>query len=641
MTTVTSSPNGTGKLWYCTNERLRREFFHTGASIPPIQPHPEETENSQGSIKNLRNKKTLKSNEMKQKNKKQKKLDKEEVVDEINIITASSNTIINSSVSVISTQKKLQIDFQDSQIDDQMNGVIINKQKFESRNRSHLKNFEKLKADNEGEDEKEELDNEEEQEGAEEKEYVNKPQPKFRNKLSQTKTSVKSQSKSHYDFNSNEEEQDEEAEEIQEELEEEESPKITRTLRTKRVIIQPSKPSRKSLRHSKETLNSNESLVQDFKGRDVVFVDPLDKNAGFWWPAMIVPNDELDESMDFDCDIDHLLLEGNFLVKYFEDMTYSVVEHKGLKHFMLGDEPYLTFVKKKGFLDHIGVKRALKCIKNNGEPSKSFQWDYWKNPLGKTKDNKRSVTNRRIIATTTNNRAISRSFAASKPNNKKYKNKDSIQTKRFSDITPPSSIRQIKNKSNCNNNDHNRHSSKSANTHQLNKSYNRKSMKRNHSSISLKSEFENVTKITTHHNSAYYIAPKSRKLRHTSEIDLMDEDSKTETYSDVTIEELFEEEHNNYSTDAFKIEIPLIPQISIENLSEEARTNLSRFNFKDPDLDKKAKEKLYEEAEEKLRSLCKEYRTAMKDLKKMEKDLFRDSVDDDEESYANEGVEVF
>ncbi|CAJ0640481.1 14916_t:CDS:2 [Entrophospora sp. SA101] len=157
-------------------------------------------------------------------------------------------------------------------------------------------------------------------------------------------------------------------------------------------------------------------------------------------------------------------------------------------------------------------------------------------------------------------------------------------------------------------------------------SYNRKSMKRNHSSISLKSEFENVTKITTHHNSAYYIAPKSRKLRHTSEIDLMDEDSKTETYSDVTIEELFEEEHNNYSTDAFKIEIPLIPQISIENLSEEARTNLSRFNFKDPDLDKKAKEKLYEEAEEKLRSLCKEYRTAMKDLKKMEKDLFRVEV---------------
>nr|CAG8503619.1 3783_t:CDS:10 [Entrophospora candida] len=542
MTTVTSSPNGTGKLWYCTNERLRREFFHTGASIPPIQPHPEETENSQGSIKN-------------------------------------SNTIINSSDSVISTQKKLQIDFQDSQIDDQMNGVIINKQKFESRNRSHLKNFEKLKADNQDEDEKEELDNEEEQEGAEEKEYVNKPQPRF-------------------------------------------------------LIIQPSKPSRKSLRHSKETLNSNESLVQDFKGRDVVFVDPLDKNAGFWWPAMIVPNDELDESMDFDCDIDHLLLEGNFLVKYFEDMTYSVVEHKGLKHFMLGDEPYLTFVKKKGFLDHIGVKRALKCIKNNGEPSKSFQWDYWKNPLGKTKDNKRSVTNRRIIATTTSNRAISRSFAASKPNNKKYKNKDSIQTKRFSDITPPSSIRQIKNKSNCNNNDHNRHSSKSANTHQLNistmdihnhkkESYNRKSMKRNHSSISLKSEFENVTKITTHHNSAYSIAPKSRKLRHTSEIDLMDEDSKTETYSDVTIEELFEEEHNNYSTDAFKIEIPLIPQISIENLSEEARTNLSRFNFKDPDLDKKAKEKLYEEAEEKLRSLCKEYRTAMKDLKKMEKDLFR------------------
>ncbi|CAJ0750180.1 24085_t:CDS:2, partial [Entrophospora sp. SA101] len=109
--------------------------------------------------------------------------------------------------------------------------------------------------------------------------------------------------------------------------------------------------------------------------------DPLDKNASFWWPAMIVPNDELDESMDFNCDLDQLLLEGNFLVKYFEDMTYSVVECKGLKHFKLDNEPYLTFVKKAGFLEHIGVFRALKCIQNNGEPFKGFKWDYWKNPL--------------------------------------------------------------------------------------------------------------------------------------------------------------------------------------------------------------------------------------------------------------------
>ncbi|CAG8689460.1 3978_t:CDS:2, partial [Acaulospora morrowiae] len=120
--------------------------------------------------------------------------------------------------------------------------------------------------------------------------------------------------------------------------------------------------------------------TNDFKGRDVVFVDPLDAKADFWWPAMIVPNDEIDESMDVDDKLEENLLEGKFLVRYFEDMTYSVVEARGLRHFKIDEGPYLQFLDVEGFSSHIGVRRALKCIRN-GEPLKSFKWDYWKRPV--------------------------------------------------------------------------------------------------------------------------------------------------------------------------------------------------------------------------------------------------------------------
>src|SRR6185369_712380 len=143
----------------------------------------------------------------------------------------------------------------------------------------------------------------------------------------------------------------------------------------------------------------------------------------------------------------------------------SAVERRGLKHFKLDDEPYLTFVKKAGFLEHIGVFRALKCITNNGEPFKGFKWDYWKNPLGKSKDNEISDTiNYKPTVTTaiTSNRTISRSFSASKANTKRYVNKDSAQIKTtLSNIPSPSLNRSNKQKPALENNDHNLHTSKS------------------------------------------------------------------------------------------------------------------------------------------------------------------------------------
>ncbi|CAG8656268.1 989_t:CDS:2, partial [Cetraspora pellucida] len=125
--------------------------------------------------------------------------------------------------------------------------------------------------------------------------------------------------------------------------------------------------------------SSTRQLKDEFKGRDIVFVDPLDLKAKFWWPAMIVPNDEIDETMDVDGKLEVHLLARKFLVRYFEDMTYSVVEAKGLRHFRIDGEPYQSFVKVDGFSAHIGVRRALKCIQK-GDPLKAFRWDYWKRP---------------------------------------------------------------------------------------------------------------------------------------------------------------------------------------------------------------------------------------------------------------------
>lgn len=57
-------------------------------------------------------------------------------------------------------------------------------------------------------------------------------------------------------------------------------------------------------------------------GREVVFVDPLDSELSYWWPALvlifvncqIVPENEYDGTMGI-----LEAEEGKILVKYFED----------------------------------------------------------------------------------------------------------------------------------------------------------------------------------------------------------------------------------------------------------------------------------------------------------------------------------
>ncbi|KAG0227884.1 hypothetical protein BGW42_002538 [Actinomortierella wolfii] len=107
--------------------------------------------------------------------------------------------------------------------------------------------------------------------------------------------------------------------------------------------------------------SSRTSNMPTFRGRDVVFVDPLDDKESYWWPAMIVPIPEIDPSMD--CTV---LNPGECLVKYFEDNKYSVVKFTELQPFIPTTIPFLEFESNAGqkFLKSGGVINALAYLES-------------------------------------------------------------------------------------------------------------------------------------------------------------------------------------------------------------------------------------------------------------------------------------
>ncbi|KAF9354678.1 hypothetical protein BGX26_007487 [Mortierella sp. AD094] len=110
-----------------------------------------------------------------------------------------------------------------------------------------------------------------------------------------------------------------------------------------------------------------------FRGRDVVFVDPLDDKESYWWPAMIVPVPEIDSSMD--CTV---LNPGECLVKYFEDNKYSVVPFTDLQPFVPTTVPFLEFEEAAGqkFLKNGGVVNAMAYLES-GKVKRKFSWHRW------------------------------------------------------------------------------------------------------------------------------------------------------------------------------------------------------------------------------------------------------------------------
>ncbi|CAG8576721.1 7827_t:CDS:2, partial [Scutellospora calospora] len=79
--------------------------------------------------------------------------------------------------------------------------------------------------------------------------------------------------------------------------------------------------------------------------RKVVFVDPDDAEAPHWWPALVVPRKEIEifkQKMDSDVQYPS---DGESLVCYFEDGSYSIVPEKDQKPFDPKVEPYTTYME--------------------------------------------------------------------------------------------------------------------------------------------------------------------------------------------------------------------------------------------------------------------------------------------------------
>ncbi|KAJ2809464.1 hypothetical protein H4R20_000084 [Coemansia guatemalensis] len=114
-----------------------------------------------------------------------------------------------------------------------------------------------------------------------------------------------------------------------------------------------------------------DSANHQWRGRDVVFVDPLDASAPYWWPAMIVPTDEIDATMG--CT---QLGQDEYLVKYFEDCN-STVRGSELRVFGTSQRPFTDFADASpAFVKDKAIKSALSFLKT-GHVQPKFQWRRW------------------------------------------------------------------------------------------------------------------------------------------------------------------------------------------------------------------------------------------------------------------------
>ncbi|CAG8576608.1 16447_t:CDS:2 [Cetraspora pellucida] len=461
--------------------------------------------------------------------------------------------------------------------------------------------------------------------------------------------------------------------------------------------------------------SSTRQLKDEFKGRDIVFVDPLDLKAKFWWPAMIVPNDEIDETMDVDGKLEVHLLARKFLVRYFEDMTYSVVEAKGLRHFRIDGEPYQSFVKVDGFSAHIGVRRALKCIQK-GDPLKAFRWDYWKRPAsvenGENNSSQTSVRRHKASVPSSSKRIEipinmfgEHSITASEGSvqNKGRTTKRSTLSNRHAsqsteestsgspasgmdiDSETVSPTRRNSSLSNCRNSRSNvsRKNSivKNSDEDEL---PNKKIPKRRRSTASETSDGkrrrnvvnENTDKCEeksvrstssdksegnrrrsvgsdksdrsdrSYQASNNYRTNRtpSRKHNSSSVTESMDQDVSTTVTSPISlgVESTVVDEPSEIETEAIPLanspneqsEEPIEimeeessfklnkqEELSISELSDEARDNIARFNFDNPTLGKEAKANLFVEGIKELKELWRDYRESKRQMKKIETEL--------------------
>ncbi|KAJ3119103.1 hypothetical protein HDU96_000018 [Phlyctochytrium bullatum] len=127
---------------------------------------------------------------------------------------------------------------------------------------------------------------------------------------------------------------------------------------------------------SSSSSSAPSASVPNSPKRRVVFVDPDDAEAPWWWPALVVLPSEFEK---FRRSVDSDVAEpkdGEYLVCYFEDGSYSVIPESDAVPFNPQLPPYTIYVSGKDgsrFKSDNAVKLATQYW-TTGVPPPAFAW---------------------------------------------------------------------------------------------------------------------------------------------------------------------------------------------------------------------------------------------------------------------------
>ncbi|KAJ3333427.1 hypothetical protein HDU76_008238 [Blyttiomyces sp. JEL0837] len=110
-----------------------------------------------------------------------------------------------------------------------------------------------------------------------------------------------------------------------------------------------------------------------FTNPAAVFVFPDDDlDYSYWWPALIVPNDQVSRFMPKVDDP-----RNSCVVAYLENHSFNVVRREEMRLFDPNSEPYLTFQSMPNFQDDQAVIRAQNFL-DTGKPAPAWKWPKFK-----------------------------------------------------------------------------------------------------------------------------------------------------------------------------------------------------------------------------------------------------------------------
>ncbi|KAJ3213717.1 hypothetical protein HDU67_002558 [Dinochytrium kinnereticum] len=110
-----------------------------------------------------------------------------------------------------------------------------------------------------------------------------------------------------------------------------------------------------------------------------IFVFPDDwEKYSFWWPAMYVPPNEIDDTMP---SVEGLDMKEYAMVSYLETHSFNIVKFAEMRLFDPLHEPFRSFQNIPGFLQHKAVVRGLKFLETQ-KPPRGYQWKKWNSDLG-------------------------------------------------------------------------------------------------------------------------------------------------------------------------------------------------------------------------------------------------------------------